>query len=97
MSHSILIDPVGPARDAGVDAINLEIMNFPSGEALKLHEAGYAVFLHVPRESICNMYKEYGMDIEKLVVNWVREGQLDQVISDDAALVKRIWERANVC
>ena len=96
LSHSILIDPAGPAKDAGVDAVNLEIMNFPSGEALKLHEAGYAVFLHVPRGSICDKYKDYGMDLEKLVVNWGREGQLDQVISDDATLVKRIWERVNV-
>jgi len=95
LSHSILLDPTAPARDANVDAINLEILNFPSAEALKLHDAGFAVFLHVPPGEVCDRYAAYGLDMRARVVKWIRDGWLDQIISDDAALVRELWETAN--
>ena len=33
LSHSRLIDPAAVAREADVDAVNLEMQHFPSGEA----------------------------------------------------------------
>ncbi|MFK4808678.1 glycerophosphodiester phosphodiesterase [Devosia sp. ZW T5_3] len=94
LSHSRLIDPAAIAREANVDAINLEIQHFPSGEAHQLHDAGFAVFLHVPRPERLEKLKSYGVDVEAQAVRWVREGQLDQIISDDVAQMARIRNEA---
>ena len=94
LSHSRLIDPAALAQDANVDAINLEIQHFPSGEARQLHEGGFATFLHVPRPDKLAGLKSYGVDVEAQVVGWLREGQLDQIISDDVAQMVRIRDEA---
>lgn len=94
ISHSRLIDPAAVAREANMDAVNLEIQHFPSGEAHQLHKEGFAVFLHVPCPERLEKIKTYGVDVEAWVVNWVREGLLDQVISDDVAQVVRIMREA---
>lgn len=94
LSHSRLIDPAAVAREANVDAVNLEIQHFPSGEARQLHDAGFAVFLHVPAPKRIANLKEYGVDIEARAVQWVREGLLDQLISDDVEQVVRILGQA---
>ncbi|KAF5009314.1 hypothetical protein FDECE_4461 [Fusarium decemcellulare] len=93
LSHSRLIDPAAIARQASVDAVNLEIQHFPSGEAHQLHEGGFAVFLHIPRPERLESLKGYGVDIEAQAVGWVLEGLLDQVISDDVAQVA--WPNVN--
>ncbi|KAH8809430.1 agrocinopine phosphodiesterase [Xylogone sp. PMI_703] len=94
ISHSRLINPAAMAREANVDAVNLEIQHFPSGEAYQLHNEGFAVFLHVPSPEMLGNLKSYGADVEAQVVEWVREGLLDQVISDDVAQVVRILHEA---
>lgn len=94
LSHSRLIDPAAIAREANVDAINLEIDHFPSGEARQLHEGGFATFLHVPAPERLRSMKEYGVDVEAKVVQWIREGQVDQILSDDVAQVARIRDEA---
>ncbi|RSM03125.1 hypothetical protein CDV31_010609 [Fusarium ambrosium] len=94
LSHSRLIDPAAVAQQANVDAVNLEIQHFPSGEARQLHDGGFAVFLHVPRPERLESLKKYGVDIEAQAVGWVREGLLDQVISDDVEQVVRIMNEA---
>lgn len=95
LSHSRLIDPAALAREANVDAINLEIYHFPSGEARQLHDGGIAAFLHVPPPSRLKNLKEYGVDIEAKVVGWIRDGQLDQLISNDVEQVTRLRTQAN--
>lgn len=90
LSHSRLIDPAAIAREANVDAINLEIQHFPSGEAYQLHEGGFATFLHVPRPDRLKSLKSYGVDVEAKVIEWIRDGQLDQIISDDVAQMANI-------
>jgi glycerophosphoryl diester phosphodiesterase len=95
LSHSRLIDPAALAREAEVDAINLEIQHFPSGEARQLHDGGFATFLHVPRPERLEKLKAYGVDIEAQVVQWIREGQLDQIISDDVAQMARLRNQAH--
>ncbi|CAG9940618.1 unnamed protein product [Clonostachys rosea f. rosea IK726] len=94
ISHSRLIDPAAIAREANLDAVNLEIQHFPSGEAYQLHEGGYAVFLHIPSPARLEALKRYGVDVEAQAINWVREGLLDQLISDDVAQVARILSDA---
>jgi glycerophosphoryl diester phosphodiesterase len=94
LSHSRLIDPAAVAKEANVDAINLEIYHFPSGESHQLHDGGTAVFLHVPPPSRLKNLKDYGVDIEADVVQWIREGQLDQLISNDVAQVARLKDAA---
>ncbi len=95
LSHSRLIDPAAIAREADVDAINLEIYHFPSGEAYQLHDGGIATFLHVPPPSKLAALKSYGVDVEADVVGWIRDGRLDQLISNDVAQVARLKELAN--
>ncbi|WP_366246945.1 glycerophosphodiester phosphodiesterase family protein [Devosia sp. 67-54] len=94
LSHSRLIDPAALAREANVDAINLEIQHFPSGESYQLHDGGFAVFLHVPRPDRLDKLKRYGVDVEAQVVQWIRAGQLDHIISDDVAQMARIRNEA---
>jgi glycerophosphoryl diester phosphodiesterase len=94
LSHSRLIDPAALAREANVDAINIEIQHFASGESHQLHDGGFAVFLHVPRPERLEKLKAYGVDVEAQVVQWVREGQLDHIISDDVAQMVRIRNEA---
>lgn len=94
ISHSRLIDPAAVAREAKADAMNLEIQHFPSMEAKQLHEGGVAVFLHVPAPARLANLESYGVDIEAKAVQWVRDGLLDQIISDDVAQVTRIKAKA---
>jgi glycerophosphoryl diester phosphodiesterase len=94
ISHSRLIDPAAVAREANVDAVNLEIQHFPSGEAHQIHEGGFAVFLHVPAPARLAPMKAYGVDVEAQAVEWVRQGLLDQLISDDVEQVVRIIKKA---
>ena len=93
-THSRLIDPVAIAREANVDAINLEIQHFPSGEAIQLHEAGIATSLYVPDPQVLDPLKSYGMDLSACVVQWVREGQLDQILCNDVALMACVRREA---
>ncbi|WP_421358933.1 MULTISPECIES: glycerophosphodiester phosphodiesterase [Agrobacterium] len=95
LSHSRLIDPAAIAHEANVDAINLEIHHFPSGEAMQLHDGGIATFLHVPPPSKLKSLMTYGVDIEADVVRWIRDGQLDQLISNDVSQVVRLKDEAN--
>ncbi len=94
LQHSILLDPVAPAQDANLDAVNLEYQNFTNGEALKLHDAGLAVFVHIPRGDVIKKFNFYGWDLRAHIINWIYSGQLDHVISDDALIVRDIWQEA---
>lgn len=94
LMHSRLIDPAALAREANLDAINIEIYHFPRGEARQLHDGGIAAFLHVPRPERLQALKRSGIDVEADVVGWIREGQLDQLISDDVAQVARLRDAA---
>lgn len=95
LMHSRLIDPAALAREVNLDAINIEIYHFPSGEARQLHDAGVAAFLHIPPPSRLKRLESYGVDIEANVVGWIRDGQLDQLISNDLEQVARLWKQAN--
>lgn len=94
LSFTRSIDPAARAREANLDAINIEIQHFASGEARQLHEGGFAAFLLVPPPEKLVKLGAYGVDVEAQVVQWVREGQLDQLISDDVAQVVRIKDAA---
>ncbi|KAL2208563.1 PLC-like phosphodiesterase [Sarocladium strictum] len=94
ISHSRLIDPAAVAREANVDAVNLEIQHFPRGEAYQIHDGGFACFLHVPAPARLAPMKAYGVDVEGQAVEWVRQGLLDQLISDDVEQVVRIINKA---
>lgn len=95
LSHSRLIDPAALARDANVDAINIEIHHFPSGETRQLHDGGFAAFLHVPPPSKLKSVRDCGVDIEARVIDWIRGGHLDQLISNDVSQVTRLRDAAN--
>ncbi|KAL7952154.1 PLC-like phosphodiesterase [Trichoderma compactum] len=59
LSHSRLIEPAALAREANLDAMNIEIQHFPSGEAHQLHNGGFAVFLFIPRPKVLELLKVY--------------------------------------
>lgn len=94
ISHSRLIDPAAVAREANVDAVNLEVQHFPSGEGYQLHQGGFAMFLHIHAPERLAKLKSYGVDVEAQAVEWVREGLLDQLISDDVQQVVKIMKQA---
>ena len=93
LMHSRLIDPAAIARQANLDAINIEVYHFASGEARQLHEEGIAAFTYLPAGYHEKLMK-YGTDIESQVKQWVREGQLDQLLGDDVAQVTRLRDEA---
>lgn len=88
--HSRLLDPAWIAREANLDAINIEIQHFPSGEALELHKAGFAAFLYVPRPEKIALLAAYGRDLEKQVLGWVEDGRIDQLCGDDVGWLARL-------
>ena len=94
LSYSRSIEPAALARNANVNAINIEIQHFPSGESYQLDREGFAVFLLVPAPYRLEKLKSYGLNVEDCVVNWIREGQLDQIIGDDVSQTVRIRDRA---
>ncbi|KEA02979.1 glycerophosphodiester phosphodiesterase family protein [Rhizobium rhizogenes] len=93
LMHSRLIDPAAIARQANLDAMNIEIYHFASGEARQLHEEGFAAFLYLPAHHHEKLI-QYGVDVEAQVVQWVREGQMDQLLGDDVAQVARLRDEA---
>jgi glycerophosphoryl diester phosphodiesterase len=93
LMHSRLIDPAAVARQAHLDAVNVEVYHFASGEALQLHDEGIAAFTYLPA-NYHEKLMQYGVDIESQVVRWVRERQLDQLLGDDVAQVARLKDRA---
>lgn len=93
LMHSRLIDPAALARQANLDAVNIEIYHFASGEARQLHDEGFAAFLYLPAQEH-QKRKDYGVDIEAQVVQWIRDGQLDQLLGDDVAQVARLKQEA---
>nr|WP_236765659.1 glycerophosphodiester phosphodiesterase family protein [Agrobacterium tumefaciens] len=94
LMHSRLIDPAALARQANLDAMNIEIYHFASGEARQLHNEGFAAFCYLPT-GYHEKLAQYGVDVETQLVQWVREGQLDQLLGDDVAQVARLKDRAN--
>lgn len=94
LTYSRFIDPAAVAREANLDAINLEIQHFPDGEAYQLRKEGLAVFLILPRPERLELLKSYGLDLEAQVINAIRQGLLDQLISDDVGQVVRIIDKA---
>lgn len=93
LMHSRLIDPAAIARQANLDAINVEIYHFASGEARQLHDEGFAAFTYLPANHHEKLIK-YGVDVEAQVVQWIREGQLDQLMGDDVAQMARLRDQA---
>lgn len=93
LMHSRLIDPAALARQADLDAMNVEIYHFASGEARQLHDEGFAVFTYLPGGHHEKLM-QYGVDVEAQIVEWVREGQLDQLMGDDVAQMARLKDRA---
>jgi glycerophosphoryl diester phosphodiesterase len=94
LTYSRFINPAAVAREANLDAVNLEIQHFPDGEAYQLRKEGFAVFLIVPRPEQLEILKSYGLDVEAQVVDAIRQGLLDQLISDDVAQVVKIIDKA---
>lgn len=90
ISHSRHIDPAGIAREARLDAMNIEIDHFASGEAKQLHEAGFAAFLTVPRPAQIAVLAEYGFDLEAQILHWIESGLIDQLCGDDAGWIARL-------
>jgi glycerophosphoryl diester phosphodiesterase len=93
LMHSRLIDPAALARQARLDAMNIEIYHFASGESRQLHDEGIAVFTYLPGGHHEKMMT-YGVDVEAQIVQWVREGELDQLMGDDVAQMARLRDRA---
>ncbi|KIX99547.1 uncharacterized protein Z520_05123 [Fonsecaea multimorphosa CBS 102226] len=94
LCHSRLIDSAAVARQANLDAFNIELQHFPSGEARQLRDAGFAVFLAVlPIESLDNL-KAYGRDVQSEVVDWIRQGLIDQIVSNDVEEMLMIKNKA---
>jgi glycerophosphoryl diester phosphodiesterase len=93
LMHSRLIDPAAIARQANLDAMNIEVYHFASGEAHQLHEEGFAAFTYLPA-GYHEKLMQYGVDIEAQIIQWVREGQLDQLLGDDVSQVTRLRDEA---
>lgn len=71
----------------------LQVRTAPARQGHELPFEGFAVFTYLPGGRHEEMMK-YGVDVEAQIVQWVREGQLDQLMGDDVAQMARIRDRA---
>ncbi|UZX45582.1 agrocinopine phosphodiesterase (plasmid) [Agrobacterium sp. 13-2099-1-2] len=92
--HPRLIDPAAIARQADLDAMNIEIYHFASGEARQLRDKGFAAFCYLPAGHHEKLM-QYGINVEAQVIQGIRDGELDQFLGDDVAQVARLKEEAN--
>lgn len=65
--HSRLIDPAAIARQADLDAMNIEIYHFASGEARQLRDKGFAAFCYLPAGHHEKLM-QYGINVEAQVI-----------------------------
>jgi glycerophosphoryl diester phosphodiesterase len=94
ITHARHADPVGVAKRAGAASVSIEWNMFHPDDARALHDAGIAVRVSVPRPERLALRRSYGFDDEDRVVEYLRAGLIDVLLSDDTSHARRLVDAA---
>lgn len=82
-------DPVGVAQSAGLDELCIDLAVFHPDDARALHDAGIAIRCHAYNPGALALMAAAGLDARPQVQQWLREGLIDTLSSDDVAWAAR--------
>ena len=94
ITHARHADPVGVARAAELDSLSIELARFHPDDAHALHAAGIAIRCHVRPPAELAFHKQYGVDVEPALREWLSAGLIDSLSGDDVAWLADIVARS---
>jgi glycerophosphoryl diester phosphodiesterase len=94
ITHARHADPVGVARAAWLDSLSIELARFHPDDARALHAAGIAIRCHVPPPAKLAFHKQYGVDVEPVLREWLSAGLIDALSGDDVAWLADLVARS---
>jgi glycerophosphoryl diester phosphodiesterase len=87
ITHARHVDIVGVARSANVNSLSIEHGMFRAEDGRRLHEAGIAIRVHIPRPEEFNRYAAAGLDWRPELQGWIRDKLLDTISGDDVGFI----------
>ncbi len=93
ITHERFVDPVGVLKAAQVDSVSIELEMFDPEQAQKIHQAGIAIRLHLPRPAKIQFYQHLGKDIEPQLGAWLKAGLVDCISGDDVGYLAQQIKR----
>jgi glycerophosphoryl diester phosphodiesterase len=94
ITHARHADIVGVMEACGASSVSIELEMFRPDDGKALHGAGFSNRVHVPRPEQLAEYWRGGRDPVPSLVQWVADGLIDTLSSDDVPFIARIVERA---
>ena len=93
ITHARHADPVGVAKAGQLDALSIEFGMFHPDDARALHAAGVAIRCTLPRPDRIAKWRDYGVDIEPAVGEYLADGLIDSLSGDDVGYLKGLVDR----
>ncbi len=78
-------DPVRVAQSAGLDELCIDLAVFHPDDARALYDAGIAIRCHAYKPGVPARMAAAGLDARPLLQQWLGEGLIDTLSSDDVA------------
>jgi glycerophosphoryl diester phosphodiesterase len=94
ITHARHVDPAKLAKRAGAISVSIEWGMFHPDDARALHAAGIAVRISLPRPERIALRESYGFGDEARLLEYLREGHIDVLLSDDTSYARRIVDVA---
>jgi glycerophosphoryl diester phosphodiesterase len=87
ITHARHADIVAVAKSAKLDSLSIERGMFRRDDAAKLHAAGVAMRVHLPRPEEFNRYAAAGIDFRPEIRGWIADGLIDTISGDDVGFI----------
>jgi glycerophosphoryl diester phosphodiesterase len=87
ITHARHADIVGVAKSAGLDSLSIEHGMFRLDDSRKLHDAGIAIRVHIPKPETFNRYAAAGLDWRPDLQKWIAAGAIDTISGDDVSFI----------
>jgi glycerophosphoryl diester phosphodiesterase len=94
ITHARYADILGVLRACGASSVSIELDMFHPDDVKALHDAGFSIRVSLPGPEALAAYRQGGRDIVPSLVQWIAEGLIDTVSSDDVPFLARLVERA---
>lgn len=94
ITHARHADMLGVLRACGASSVSIELDMFHPDDGRALHDAGLSNRVHVPRPEQLAEYWRGGRDLLPNLVQWITDGLIDTISSDDVPFIARLVERA---
>jgi glycerophosphoryl diester phosphodiesterase len=93
ITHARHVDPVAMAERAGAASVAIEWDMFHPADAEKLHGAGIAVRVTVPKPARISLLEDYGVRVLDDVVSVLADGAIDILAGDDVGQIVGLVRR----